>query len=369
MKRIKIVALALVILFALTACSKQQEDNRTVIKEPDKSITVIDKEESDYEEPSVSVDMIYKPFNVVEITDWLDEQNLVVIMENKELEKMSLLERSDQYSRGIYLYNIETKEIKPLKVMANMLLGGAKLSPDKKHLLYRESSIGDSAYYVMNMKDEIQDENIKDEALGLAITADWTDDSKIIGVSYAGGAYLTDDKWDLIPSFDLQDEQLYTVVKKNNKVYYISIAEYFELYVLDLVTNETKKIEIENADGIIPSPDGEKLLITQSTKTGRKLHVTDMFGNILRTIAEGVEISGISWSPDQMLIAYQLRTVENGVDIRSLYVYDVLAEVSKKIEVNFSSAETVWSPSGDKLAVSQFSDASYINPSIIYFKK
>lgn len=368
MKKIKIFALALVILSTFSACTRQLDDNRTVIKEPDKNITIIDNEETKYEEPSISVDKILK-FDVVEISDWLDEQNLIVTMENRDLEKMNLLELSDQYSRGIYQYNIETKEIKPLKVREDMFLGGAKLSPDKEHLLYYEYSIGDAAFYVISMDEDGQDNHIKDEVLGLAISAKWTDDNEIIGLSYAGGVYRTDENRELLPAYDLQDEQLYTVVKNKNKVYYVTITDTLDMYILDLETNTKKKLKIENAESIIPSPDGNQILITQSRETDRKLHVADADGNILRTIAEGTEITGVSWSPDQMMIAYQLRTLVNGVESRELYIYDVLAGEPTRIAVNYSAANIVWSPSGDKLAVSQYSDTGYINPSIFYLNE
>ena len=369
MKKIMIFALALVILSTLTACSKQQEDNKTVIKEPDKSITVIDKEEDQYEEPSISVDRIIKPLNVLEITDWLDEQNIVVVMENKDLEKMSLLEKADRYSRGIYLYNIETMEAEPIIIRKNMFLGGAKLSPNKKYLLYHEYSIGDSAFYVMSMNEKNQEKDIKDGALGLAITAKWTEDNEIIGVSYAGGAYTTDDNWNLAPAYDLQDEQLYTVIKGKNKICYITVAENLDLHVLDLETNEKMMLDLKNVDGVIPSPDGEQLLLTQSTETDRRLYVADMYGNILRTIAEGIDITGVTWSPDQSMIAYQSESLVNGVNSKDLYIYDVLAGESKKIADNISASEIVWSPSGDKIAVSQYSDTGHNNLSIIYLNK
>lgn len=368
MKKTILFAVAIVILSTFTACTMKQEENRTVIKESDKIITVIDNEDTIYEEPSISASKINE-FDVVEISDWLDEQNLIVTMENRELEKMSLLENSEQYSRGIYLYNIDTKETKPLKIRENMFLGGAKLSPDKKHLLYYEYSIGDTAYYVMSMNDDSQERDIKDEALGLAITAKWADDNEIIGVSYAGGVYATDTNRNLEPAYDLQDEQLYTVVKNNNRVYYITLAENLEMYILDLNTNVKKKLKIQNVDGIIPSPDGNQILITQSTETDRKLHVADSEGNILKTIAEGIEITGASWSPNQMMIAYQLRTIVNGVDSMDLYIYDVLAGESTRIAVNYSASEIVWSPSGDKIAVSQYSEAGHIKPSIIYLNE
>ena len=369
MKKIIILAVAFVILSTFTACTKKQEDNRTVIKEPGRSITVIDNEDTKYEEPSISVKQIDKPSHVMEITDWLDEQNIIVSMENRELEKMKLLEYSEFYSRGIYIYNIETKEITPLKVRENMFLGGAKLSPDKKHLLYYEYSIGDIAFFVMSMNEDGKEKDIKDEVLRLAMTAKWTDENEIIGVSYAGGAYTADTSLNDTPIVSLEDEQLYTFEKKNNKIYYITLDENFDMYILDLNTNVKKKMKIQNVDEIIPSPDGNQILIYQSTDTGEKLHVADSEGNILRTIAVGEEITRASWSPDQMMIAYQLGTIVNGVNSRDIYIYDVLAGESTRIAVNYSLAEMVWSPSGDRIAVSQLNDIGFFNPSIFYLRE
>lgn len=404
LKKMKFIIPALLIILILAACSRSQEDNKAGINEPDNSNPAIDKEEAGQEKdddqdsqdeednhdeqddqdgqdeddkqdgqveqvkPFISVDKIQE-IDVIEISDWLDEQNIIVTMENKELEKMSLLERSDRYSRGLYLYDVETKEAKPLSVRENMFLGGAKLSADKNHLLYYEYSIGDNAYYVMNMEDEDKEKDIKDKALGLAITAKWTDDNDIVGVSYAGGAYRTDTDWKLIPAYDLQDEQLYTLVKSKSMLYYITIEENMDMYILNLTTNNKKKLDIKNPVEIIPSPDGEKLLIGQSTETDTRLHIIDRTGEILKTLAQGVEISGESWSPDGRMIAYQLSTVEEGAESKGLFVYDLSSEESIKIADNISTAKTVWSPSGDKIALTQYSESGSIKPFIIYLKK
>lgn len=365
MKKINIlkITVAFLILWSLTACSKQQEEDRTVIKEPGKSITIIENEDSKYEQASITVEKIDK-FDGMEITDWLDEQTVVLAKENPEFEKMSLLENSEYYPRSIYLYNFETQEYKPLKAPKDMFLGGAILSPDKNHLLYYEYSIGDTAFYIMSM-DESDLNNITKEVLGLAMSAKWTDDNNVIGVSYAGGAYTADTSLNLTQITELQEEQLYTVYKTQNKIYYVTISDTLDMYILDLDTNVKKKLKIENVDGIIPSPDGKQILITQSAQSARKLLVADDEGNILRTIAEGTEIKGVSWSPDQMMIAYQLRTVINGVDSSGLYIYDVLSGNSTQIAVNTTVSGISWSPYANKIAVTEYNERNY-NSSIIY---
>jgi dipeptidyl aminopeptidase/acylaminoacyl peptidase len=140
-----------------------------------------------------------------------------------------------------------------------------------------------------------------------------------------------------------------------------------ELYMLDMLNNEKKNLNVENADEIIPSPDGKQILISMWEGSKKKLLVTDDEGNVLRTIAEGTEVTGASWSPDQLMIAYQLKTVINGVDSSGLYLYDVLTGKSMQIAVNIGNAKISWSPSGEKIAVAELDERKY-NSSIIYLK-
>lgn len=365
MKLTKLIAITFVILLTLTACSKEQEDNRTVIKEPEKSITVIDNEEITPELPVITVEKIDQ-YKGAEITDWLDEQTVVLAKVNNDFDKMSLLEKSEFYPRSLYLYQLDNKEYKVLKAVKNMFFGGATLSPDKKHMLYYEYSIGDTAHYLMNLEEGKQN-TVKEETLGLAITARWADAYTVIGTSYAGGAYMADTNRNLTPIEELQEEQLYTVVKSQDKIYYITIGDTLQLHMLDLATGEKRNLNIDNADQIIPSPDGKQLLITQWTETSKKLLVADTEGNILRTIVEGTDVTGTSWSPDQQMIAYQYNTVNNGAEIKGLFVYDVMTGKSIQIAVNIENAKISWSPSGKKIAVAEYGDSGY-NSSIIYLK-
>lgn len=361
-----IIASALLSLLTFTACSTKQEGNRTVIKEPGKSIIVIDNENTETKEPSISVEKIDR-YGGMEITDWLDEETVVLAMENPELGKMSLLENSEFYPRSIYRYNLDSKEFDVLKAEKDMFLGGATLSPNKKHLLYYEYSIGDTAHYIMSM-DEITQSPVTGNVLGIAMTAQWDYNNNIIGVSYAGGAYMADTGRNITQIEEIQ-EQLLTVKKTQDNIYYITIGDTLQLYMLDLITNEKKNLNVENADEIIPSPDGKQILITQWNGSKKKLLVADAGGSILRTIAEGTEVSGASWSPDQRRIAYQLKSVINGVDSSGLYLYDVSTGKSMQIAVNIgnSSLRIKWSPSSKKIAVAELDNRSF-NSSVISFK-
>ena len=362
------IAAVLAILFALSACGLQQEGNRTVIKEPNKRITVLENENIEIDPIRISVEKIDK-YDGTEITDWLDEQTVVLARENREFEKMSLLENAEFYPRSLYLYNPDSKEYKTVKAGKNMFLGGATLSSDKKHLLYHEYSIGDTALYLMSMDD--QESPIPEGSLGIAYTAEWADTQNVIGVSYAGGAYMADMTGKLTQIPELQEEQLFTVQKMQDKIYYITTetedSPSSQLYMLDLATKEKKDLKVENAYGITPSPDGKQILITQRAGSTKKLLLADAGGNILKTIAQGTEVTGESWSPNQRLITYCLNSVVNGTAGSGLYLYDVLTGTSMQIAVNIGDAEISWSPSGKKIAVAE-SDGKYYNSSIIYLK-
>ena len=170
---------------------------------------------------------------------------------------------------------------------------------------------------------------------------------------------------------ELQEEQLFTVQKMQDKIYYITTetedSPSSQLYMLDLATKEKKDLKVENAYGITPSPDGKQILITQRAGSTKKLLLADAGGNILKTIAQGTEVTGESWSPNQRLITYCLNSVVNGTAGSGLYLYDVLTGTSMQIAVNIGDAEISWSPSGKKIAVAE-SDGKYYNSSIIYLK-
>ena len=368
MKKLKILVFAalLLVLSTLTACSIWQEENSTVNIEPSESITVNGNKSTETDSPSISIEKIDK-YEGMEITDWLNEQTVVLSKENEELEKMSLLDNSESYPRSIYLYNLDTKEYKTVKAQKNMFLGGATLSPDKKHLLYYEYSIGDTAYYLMSM-DAVEQSPVTEDNLGIAYTAEWTDDQHVIGASYAGGAYMADTNRNITPITELSGEQLFTVQKIKDKIYYITTdSTSFQLYMLDLVTKEKKNLKVENADGITLSPDGKQMLITQGTEPTRRLLVADAEGNVLRTIAEGSEVTGASWSPNQQMIAYQLKSSINGVDTSGIYLYDVLTDKSVQIMENVGAAKIRWSSSNKKIAITELNEKNY-NSSIVYLK-
>ncbi len=362
------MAILLLVLLILSACSIQQEEKPTEIEEPSEGITDNENEGTDTDLDFISIEKI-ETYEGMEITDWIDEHSVVLAKENQELVKMSLLENAEFYPRSIYEYNLGTKEFKTIKAPKNMFLGGAILSPDKNNLLYYEYSIGDVAYYLMSLEDG-EPSSVKEDIISSAYTAEWTDEQNVIGASYSGGAYMIDTRGNLTQIAELQEEQLLTIHKMQGKIYYITTESTFQLYMLDLLTKEKKNLQLENAYGITVSPDGKQILVTQITgDTGaeKRLIIADADGTIQRTIAEGSNVTGAAWSPNQQMIAYQLDSVINGVGSSGLYLYDVSTGKSIQVVENVKNAGIRWSPSGKKISVTELDERNY-NSSIIYIK-
>ena len=222
----------------------------------------------------------------------------------------------------------------------------------------------------MNM-DTLEGFGLMGEPIGGAINAKWADNDTIIGPAYSGGAYLADRAGNISLIDELKDESLYLLAKIGDNIYF-NTQSVENLMKLNLTTKEKEKIEdLDRVINLIPSPDGKQMLIVQLQPDGTK--VTMLVYNLETgekvNIVEGVEmngISGISWSPDQRRIAYNLKEDVNNASKRSLYVYDMLTGESIQLAVDVYNLTTSWSPSGNKLACTEFGTS--VNSSIIYLE-
>lgn len=357
------ILLTITLIFSMTACDK--EEKKVTIKEPGETIPVIDDTDKKEETgPAIAVDKIDR-YEKVSITDWLDENTVIASKENETLDKMSLAELSQYYPRSLYLLDISTKEYKLIKEQKEVFLDGATLSGDRKYLLYSEYSLGDPAFYVMNL-DTQEGFGMMGDPIGGAMSAKWADNDTVIGAAYSGGAYLADRTGKITLIDELKEESLYLVEKMGDIIYY-NTAYDGTLMKLDLKTGEKVSLNLEQVYDILPSPDGKQLLILQSKGAKSTLLVYDPISGEQVNIAEGAQLNGISWSPDQRRIAYQIKVDENNTTSGSLYIYDMLTGEPTQIAVDMEGLSTVWSISGEKLAYTEWDGTQY-NSNIIYFK-
>lgn len=349
------IASALAALLVSTACMGEKEGQRTVIEKPGGTITVIEDAGQAAGEPSVSVEGVDRYENM-QITDWLDEDTVIVSKVNEALGKMSLAELSGEYPRSLYLYHLDTNEYALLKARENAFLGEAALSADKKHLIYSEGSLGDPVYYVMNL-DTLEAIGLVGEPIGGAMSARWAG-NEIIGAAYSGGAYLADTAGKISTVAELQDEALVIARKARDKIYYNTNADE-TLRVLDLSTRTRASLNMTLVRNVIPSPNGDQLLVLQSVGDKLALVLCDENGDNRKTIAEGAELGGVSWSPDQRLISYRLKADVNGTTAHGIYLYDLLSDESTRIAVGIGITDTNWSPSGEALAYAEWNGTRF----------
>ncbi|MBD2867098.1 TolB-like translocation protein [Paenibacillus arenilitoris] len=338
----KTIAMLIASFSVLTACQSGGQEGK---------ITVVDDPRSQGGEPAITVETV-DPYENMEIHDWLDEETVLVSKENESLNKLSLAELSDSYPRSLYWYHLDTKQYELLVEREKANVGGASLSPDKKHLIYQEYTLGDPSFHVMNL-DTKATFDLSGEPIAGAVSAKWADDETIIGAAYSGTAYTAKVTGEITALDRISEEGLFIVSQMNGILYYNTNADP-SLRSLDLAKTESDDLGLDNVSGVFPSPDGKQMLVMQHNGSRIGLKLCDTAGKVTAAIAEGTELGGVSWSPDQRLIAYTLKDDSSSGAVNALYVYDLLAGESTRIAVNIAHAATAWSPSADALAYTEW---------------
>jgi TolB protein len=353
------------LVLSLNACSVKEESKVTT-EELGGAITVVDNGDKKTQEPVVSVEKIERleRFENIEISDWLDEETVIVSKDNDTLGKMTLSEFPDTYPRSLYFYNIKTKEYKLIKEQKNVFLGGATLSADKKYLLYSEYVLGDPSYYVMNL-DTKDTFCIMGDDISSAKSAGWFG-NEVAGAAYNNGAYLASASGDISVLEGLKDESVFILRVTKDNVYY-NTGNDASLIKMNRTTKEKTDLNLKNVFNVILSYDGTKMLVLQSDTTKSTLLLCDLDGSNLMKIVEGTDISGISWSADQRMIAYNVKSTGTNAKVNGLYVYDMLTAKANQVVVDIQNAFTNLSPLGDKLVYTQWNGEEY-DSSIVYLK-
>ena len=347
------------LLFSLSACDAREEEVFT--KEPEGTITIVDSGDEKPQEPVISVEKIEHLEEHVLISDWLDEETAIVSNENSALGKMTIEEFEGAYPTSLYYYNISTKEFTPIKEQANVLLGGGTLSADKKFLLYSEYVLGDPSFHILNL-DTKESFCILDDNIGCARGGEWFG-NEVIGSTDEGRVYTASPSGELAFLEGLEEETAYVQCATTDYVYYI--VEDASFMKMNRATKEKTSLNMEHVIDATLSSDGTKMLVLQEYNEKDTFLLVDLVDGKQLTIAEGPEIRGISWSPDQRMIAYTIQGDETNATANGLYVYDMLSAKATKIAVDVHYAYTSWSPLGDKLMFSDWDREKYEN-SIIY---
>lgn len=348
MKKLRIIISAL-ILMIMTGCGSQKEDDKVTTQANENSAAATDTAENETNLSGISISGI-DIYENLEISDWLDSDTVIVSKENESLGKMTLTELADSYPTSLYIYHLNAEKYELLKEQKDLNLGGAKLSPGKKNLLYQGNSLGDPSYYVLNM-ESLESFGISGEPIGSAGSAKWADQDTVIGAGYAGGAYYTAMDGRIDPIKELDQKAVYLIAKIKDTVYY-NTSDDPALMALKQSGGEIVNPDLTNVSGLYPSPEENQMLVIQNSGLKQALLLCDSGGKNMKTIAEGIGIGGVSWSPDQRSAAY---STEAGI----LYIYDMTTEETTQIAADLGHVITCWSPSGKELAYSQWDGKQY----------
>ncbi|MEK5495500.1 hypothetical protein MKZ24_32850 [Paenibacillus sp. FSL R7-0297] len=367
--RTPIFKLAIVpaLMITLIACSAEQDGNNAVVQEPGNSTagagtptdpapmaeTVKSAEPTrEAAGPELTPGEIVQYENI-SISDWLDEDTVVVSKENDKFGTMSLVELAGSLPKSLYFYHLDTEEYELIKEQENVFLGDAALSSDNRYLLYSEFSLGDPSYHVMDLGSKKTFSITGDDIAG-AKSARWAEDDTVIGAAYSGGAFTASTSGKIAAVEGLGGEGLIVVRQIQDKIYYTTNSNE-SLQTLDLNTKQKADLKIGRIGNVIPSPEGDQLLILQYQESGQTLLLTDTDGGNQKIIVEGAELGGISWSPDQRMIAYSMSADGNGTASAALYVYDLESGKPAKVADDTGNLTTSWSPSGKQLAYTEWS--------------
>jgi len=363
MKKTTSIIIAVMLVVSLSACNAKEE-NKVNIEEPEETVITVNNVDQEMQEPEISVEKIEQLGERVVISEWMDEENAIVSKENTTLGKMTSEEFEGAYPRSLYYYNTNTKEYTPIMEKENILLGGGTLSSDKKFLLYSEYVLGDPSYFIMNL-DTKDSFCICNDNIGGARSAIWVG-NEVVGAAFNGGLYTASTSGEISILAGLEGESIFILRATKDYIYYT--GDNTSLMKMNRATEEKTSLNIENVFDVVLSADGAKMLILQSDDTKSELLLVNLEDGKQTTIAEGTDISSISWSPDQRRVAYAIKFDGTNTTMNGLYAYDMLSAKPTQIAPEIQDAFTSWSPLGDKLMYAEWNGEEY-ESSIIYLKQ
>ncbi|WFD10201.1 TolB family protein [Tepidibacter hydrothermalis] len=335
--------------------SEGQEDNITIIKDT-KDI--------------LATDIVASKIDTYEGIighDWLDENEVVITKENKELEPVKIDNEKLKASfeaKSLYSYDLDSKEQKIIGDQSKFQ-DGAIISPNNKHMFYRNEFEKIATGYIAdlkgNTKAKIADKSIDEYDLS---EARWINDEELIMPcsSIKGFAIINVDgtinKIKDVESGVMGNEDplnglsITNPIKVEDKIYYVTIhrgaKDDDKIKVYDINKKEKRELVKDDVQNFSLSPNKEQLLMLTSNpnKNVNELVVTDLEGKQKELLAEGY-IFGPRWSSDGTKVSY----ISNEEGKEGVYVVDVKTKKESLISVGEYYIPIQWSPSDKKIMV------------------
>lgn len=325
--------------FILTSCGLQNENDSVVIEKKNKKITVLTKNE-EVVTNELALEKIDR-YEGIRGTDWLSEDSILIEQKNTEIPKTSMTDE------GQYVHHVNLFSYDILTKTANIISGeesgqiGAIVSPDKKHIFYKQSIDGTTGTgYIINIdsKKKVKVTDV-DRIFAFSTEGRWLNNKTVI--------------------FPTIDQQMYTA-DIFGKVTKIDPNK-------DVVNVLKKKFGGIKVEWVIPSPNNKKFVVVRKiSQTKREILITDVNGKKTVSLAKGTQIFGSSWSPNSKTIAFSVISEDKGE--RGLFVIDVNTRKITQLSTDLDeiSGPITWSPSGKKLLVSKVITKNNQNEFVAY---
>ncbi|ALP35358.1 hypothetical protein ASL14_03355 [Paenibacillus sp. IHB B 3084] len=335
-----LILLATAILLSMTACSTGNTEARQVVEKSGKKITVMDNTtESVY--TKLKLEGIAK-IEGVRGMDWVSEGTLAVDKQNRKLSPV-IIEGEKRYPHNLYQYDLASSGETPLLEGENSY-GFAKLSPDRKHMLYQQLYESTGIGYIMNLETGVSVKMY--DAEFMAGEGVWEDTGHVIFPNMEGDIIRADVNGKSEVAVKTGQRSVSSVAQSGNMIYYVAMGE---LIAYDIETKQSEVLK-KNVWVVLPSPDGSKLAVVKHTKPGENVLVLcDTKGKELSTLASGMQLFGTSWSPDGSKLAYAVS--EDGDKYRFFITEAETGEQTPVLGDNGISDQLRWSPSGKKLLI------------------
>ncbi|PEJ60629.1 hypothetical protein CN692_00625 [Bacillus sp. AFS002410] len=323
--KIMVNVIVLVSTILLISGCQSQNDN-IVIEKKHKKITVLTGNE-EVVTNELALEKIDR-YEGVRGTDWLDDHTILTEQKNTSLPKNVMTENGNYtYHINLYSYDLKTNKSKAL-VSEEHDQVGAVISPDKKHIFYKQTEDGNTGtgYIISSEGTEKVKMSEPDTIYAFATEGRWIDNNTIIYSTLSRQMYSAD---------------LTGHVKEINPS-------------LDQVNEIRKKYGEQNVEWVIPAPDQKQYAIVRKiTPTKRELFITDEKGRKTASLATGTQIFGSGWSPNSKTLAFSVISEDKGE--RGLFVIDVKSRKITQLSTDLDeiAGPITWSPSGNKLLVSK----------------